>query len=257
MNSYTIKERAEKMMWEAMSHVELGNLIEAELLMSEALTLTPNDSEIYCARGLLYLKLNHVDIAINNFLNAIRFNPTKSVFHFNLGCAFFTNKRYQEAIFSFSDSIDLNHEDSDSYSNRGNCYLNLNNYEKAKKDYEVALSMNPADNIAKRGLILIAVKGLDGKAFKGEMFTNWVYDYSNSLEELEKSELPFSMACFEIYDNVIVAIGMDRRNQSPKDFIEENQNCYFILDITKVPRVIKTSLDNKIAYSAKRFNETL
>lgn len=96
------------------------------------------------------------------------------------------------------------------------------------------------------------MKNWDNKTFKGSQFNSGVYDESYDIFELEKMGLPFAMACFEIGNNEVIAIGMDRSNQSPRDFIDENQNDEFVLDTSKAARKIKTMFGDKIVHYAKR-----
>jgi hypothetical protein len=89
------------------------------------------------------------------------------------------------------------------------------------------------------------------KTFKGSQFNNGVYDESFPLFQLQEMGLPFAMACFEIGPNEVIAVGMDRGNQSPRDFIKENQNNIFTLDESKPSRKIRTMLGEKTVHYAK------
>ena len=59
------------------------------------------------------------------------------------------------------------------------------------------------------------------------------------------------MASFEIDTNEFIVIGMDRDNQSPRDFIAENQNNRFVLDNSKPSRTIQTMFGFKRVHYAK------
>src|SRR5689334_6079944 len=91
-----------------------------------------------------------------------------------------------------------------------------------------------------------------GKEFKGSQFNNGVYDETYPLFQLKEMGLPFAMACFEIGQNEVIAIGMERDNQSPRDFMKENQNNTFMLDESKPSRKIRTMFGEKTVYYAKK-----
>lgn len=87
--------------------------------------------------------------------------------------------------------------------------------------------------------------------FSGKEFNSGLYDESYDIFKLREMGLPYSMACFEIDTNELIVIGMDRDNQSPRDFIAENQNNRFVLDASKPPRIIQTMFGFKRVHYAK------
>ena len=92
------------------------------------------------------------------------------------------------------------------------------------------------------------------KEFKGSQFISGVYDETYPLFQLEEMGLPFAMACFEIGPNEVIAIGMERDNQSPRDFMKENQNNTFMFDESKPSRRIKTMFGEKTVHYAKKIS---
>jgi RimJ/RimL family protein N-acetyltransferase len=93
-----------------------------------------------------------------------------------------------------------------------------------------------------------------GKIFKGNQFNSWIYDDTFPLDKLKEMGYPYTMACFEIAPNEVIAMGMDRDSQTPRDFISENQNNIFVLDESKQSRKIKSMFGEKIVHYAKRTN---
>jgi len=87
--------------------------------------------------------------------------------------------------------------------------------------------------------------------FSGKEFNSGLYDDSYDIFKLIEMGLPCSMACFEIDTNELIVIGMDRDNQSPRDFIAENQNNKFVLDDSKPSRTIQTMFGFKRVHYAK------
>lgn len=94
----------------------------------------------------------------------------------------------------------------------------------------------------------------ENKVIKGSNFNSGIYDESNSIFELQKMGLPFAMACFNIGDTEVIATGMDSGNQSPKDFIKDNQDSEFILDSSKPSRRINTMFGQKTIHYAKKIS---
>ena len=90
------------------------------------------------------------------------------------------------------------------------------------------------------------------KVFNGSLFNSGIYDDSESLEELKRKGYPYSMASFDINNDTSIAIGMERGNQTPRDFMNENQNNNFILDMSIPKKTILTMRGKRIVYYAKK-----
>ena len=96
------------------------------------------------------------------------------------------------------------------------------------------------------------IKDFENKTFKGSNFNNGTYDFSQSLEELNKTGYPFSMACFEINESELIAFGSERDSQSPRDIIDENQNSNFRVDFSIKAKKMDTMLGQRTVYYAKK-----
>ena len=90
------------------------------------------------------------------------------------------------------------------------------------------------------------------KVFNGGQFNSGIYDDSESREELKRKGYPYSMASFDINNDTSIAIGMERGNQTPRDFMNENQNNNFILDMSIPKKTILTMRGKRIVYYAKK-----
>lgn len=88
------------------------------------------------------------------------------------------------------------------------------------------------------------------KSIYGHQFDTFNYDFSMNIEELKINKLPYSMACFKMNDNSILA--MDTGENAPIDFIKENQEDEFELDPSISPRKIDTPLGKKNVFYLKR-----
>lgn len=91
------------------------------------------------------------------------------------------------------------------------------------------------------------------KVFNGSQFNSGIYDDSESLEELKRKGYPYAMASFDINNDISIAIGMERSNQSPRDFMNENHNNKFILDMSIPKKTILTMRGKRLVYYAKKF----
>ena len=98
----------------------------------------------------------------------------------------------------------------------------------------------------------MTIKDWENKKFKGSNFKDWTYDYSMPIGELEKTGYPFAMACFAVNDKEFIAVGVERSDQSPRDFINANQNKDFILDLNKKPKQMQTMIGTGTVYYAKK-----
>lgn len=98
----------------------------------------------------------------------------------------------------------------------------------------------------------MAIENWINKKFKGSEFTGWNYDESLTLGELIELGYPYSTACIELNDDTIIAV--DCGDESPIDFIADNQDTLFILDAFKHPRRIDSFLGNVKMFYAKHLS---
>ena len=81
--------------------------------------------------------------------NSIEY-PNESRIHFNLGDAYYKNKKYDEAIFEFQKSLKNNELDkSDVFYNIGNAHFQKQDYKKALENYKNSLLDNSTNKKAK------------------------------------------------------------------------------------------------------------
>jgi len=97
-------------------------------------------------RGFASLKAHNYRVAIMDFQDAIRMQPSNSRAYAGLGEVYFTLKRYQEAIDNFDIAIQLNPSDAFLYNNRGDAKMRLTdaNLGGAYYDFYQALSLDQA-----------------------------------------------------------------------------------------------------------------
>lgn len=89
------------------------------------------------------------------------------------------------------------------------------------------------------------IESLKGKIFKGALFNSGFY--ADSLGEAESNGYSYSNACFKIGNNTMIAAGT-AYDESPRDFIDNNQNNNFTVDTSKSP----ITKNGKTIYFAKK-----
>jgi hypothetical protein len=103
---------------------------------------------------------------------------------------------------------------------------------------QVGISIDAED--AKK---IVGSNSIFGKTFKGSLFTSWIY----ASKEEEAKGCPFSCASFNFDENTIIAIGT-AHDESPRDFIDNNQRNTFIVDDKREP----LTRGNQKIYFAKK-----
>lgn len=93
--------------------------------------------------GIVFLKRNLFEDAIEQFQLAIEKQPDFLEAINNLGLAYLLTRNYADAISTFTRGIGLNKEFADLYNNLGYCYYELTQYKSAIEMFEKALELNP------------------------------------------------------------------------------------------------------------------
>mmetsp|Transcript_6828 Transcript_6828/g.11527 ORF Transcript_6828/g.11527 Transcript_6828/m.11527 type:complete len:170 (+) Transcript_6828:1159-1668(+) len=125
---------------------------EALKCFSKVLLKIKDDKTVYIARGVVYQDMGNHQLAINDFNEAIKFDPDLSEGYYRRGLSKFYSKRFKEAISDFmlakeKEDIILNNND---YAEQnpgipdglGQCYHALREYDKAIQYYDTAIEMN-------------------------------------------------------------------------------------------------------------------
>ena len=93
--------------------------------------------------GILYMKLEKNQEAINEFERSLKVTPYYPMGPFFSGNVYTDAKRYQNQIDQFQKVIQTNQEYAKAHNNLGLVYLKLENYEEAKKEFEESIKINP------------------------------------------------------------------------------------------------------------------
>ena len=101
-----------------------------------------NDSASYCLRAVAWRLKGELDIAINDFGEALRLNPGVYAY-INRGNAWHDKKDYDKAIADYAEAIRLDPESVDAYYNRGGTWHKKKDYDKVIADYGEAIKLDP------------------------------------------------------------------------------------------------------------------
>ena len=119
--------------------------------MTAMIRTDPGNAALYSARGNVWAHLGELDIAISDYNEAIRLNPTTA--YGNRGLVWRAKGEYDKAISDYSEALRRNPNDAITYSNRGAAWTALGKHGKAIADFDQALRIDPtlASAYANRG----------------------------------------------------------------------------------------------------------
>jgi len=128
-----------------MSRMESGEYLQARLSFEEAVSLDPNSSSYRNALGLANLQLGRLPQALSSFREAVRLNPNFSDGYNNLGVALAQSGKWEEAIAAFEKvlAFPFYNRPEIVYQNLGWAYYSLGRYQEAEKALSSALSLEP------------------------------------------------------------------------------------------------------------------
>ncbi len=128
--------------WARASQFQPANDATA-LKFDAAVGRAPTEAKVYCARGMVRLRLKQLAAARQDFERAIKLDPTYAHAHKGLGDLEFEGGDYETAIRHYGDAL----IDDDSlylvHNNRGAAYLRLERLEDALADFINATRRNP------------------------------------------------------------------------------------------------------------------
>src|SRR5262245_54987663 len=104
----------------ALAHDQAGQLAQAEALCRQILAEYPDHDGALGLLGVVALKGNRLDVAIENLRRATEVNPGVAVYHINLGSALIGKGKRAEAIASFRRTLALAPDLAETHNNLGN-----------------------------------------------------------------------------------------------------------------------------------------
>lgn len=118
--------------------------------LNKAAALQSMDPEIYFHLAILsHTKLHNDQEAIRHFTSCIKLNPEKAEYYYLRAILYRDTKNYHEALKDFKNAIKYGKAISDYYAGKGFCNVQLDNFIEAYDDYNVALLLNPKDEISR------------------------------------------------------------------------------------------------------------
>jgi predicted O-linked N-acetylglucosamine transferase (SPINDLY family) len=135
--------RAEETFGRAFSLHRQGRFDEAAALYQEALRLQPTHFHALHLLGVVALKTEQPERAVELIGRALGLNPASQAAHNNLGNALSALKRYEAAVESYDQAIALSPAGAEAYNNRGNALRALKRYEAAIASYSQAIALKP------------------------------------------------------------------------------------------------------------------
>lgn len=119
-----------------------------------ALRIDPKSEEALYGKGMYYQETAHdYDKAIQEYTKITELNPINASAHFALGYIHYQYlKVYGEAVKHYTKAMDANPQWPQAVYNRGLAYESMGDVNAAKKDYELALKLQPDYEMPKLGL---------------------------------------------------------------------------------------------------------
>lgn len=118
-----------------------------------AIALKPNYADAYHNLANTYRELGQLDKALGNYQKAIEFNPNLWQSYQNIAALYFQNKQYDKALEYIQKAIQINPKNINLHLNLGAVYLTLGEKAKAKEVFNLVLTQDPQNQLAKQGLI--------------------------------------------------------------------------------------------------------
>ncbi|MBW4497204.1 MAG: tetratricopeptide repeat protein [Oscillatoria princeps RMCB-10] len=121
---------------------------------NQAIRFNPNDAAAYYKRGNVNYDLGKLKEAKEDYSQAIRLNPNLANAYYNRGLANYDLQEYQAAVEDYTEAIRINPNDGEAYYKRGLAHFELREYQAAIEDCTRAIQQNPNDTKAyiSRGL---------------------------------------------------------------------------------------------------------
>jgi predicted TPR repeat methyltransferase len=146
------RSRATDALTKAMSHLQAGQLQQANGLLSVIVQALPEYADALHLLGICRMQLGDPEQAQDLIRQAIRIHPTAAMFHANLGNILLKSGDPEGACHSLLRACELRPDLFDAFINLGTACLQLNRFIKARTAFERALQLSPGHLLALTGL---------------------------------------------------------------------------------------------------------
>ena len=169
-----------------------------------ALSIDPNDPNIFMKRGFVYVNsLEQFENAVADFTKAIDLSQDKSEAYRSRAYVYWKMQDFRKSIEDYKKITELEPKNANAYLNLGNAYFNLSAYDLAANTYSEVIKVTPnAESYNLRGWALtndekykealldfdkaIELNPYDGKYFKNRgNVKNKLGQYSSAMEDLD------------------------------------------------------------------------
>ena len=132
--------------------------------------LTPRKyAAAYVNRGDIYNISGAVDLAIEDYTQAIELNPTDARTYLNLGVAFIKKGEIDLAIANYDAAIELEPDEFQAYFIRGNAYFSKGKIKRAIADYTQAIKLKPDGQAYYRPCPGVGTPAANGKKSEADL----------------------------------------------------------------------------------------
>ena len=145
--------------------IENNELVEAMVETEMILRLEKDNLLALKTKGLIYVKEEKYQDAINEFNKALNLDPENIDIYYNLGLMYHDMNDYEAALKNFNQCLNFNQDDAfylyktkifEIYNGIGRIYLDLQQIDIARTNFKKALEINPESIGALHNLALIA-----------------------------------------------------------------------------------------------------
>jgi tetratricopeptide (TPR) repeat protein len=150
----------------------------------------------YIRRGTIWSQKGEYDIAIGDYNEAIRLDPSSESAYCARGYAWGNKKDYEHAIADYNEAIRLDPKDAWAYNNRGSAWGNKKDYDHAIADYNEAIRLDPKDASPYNGRAWLWATASDAKFRDGKKAVESATKACELSEWKERNHLGTLAACY-------------------------------------------------------------
>jgi Flp pilus assembly protein TadD len=129
-----------------------GHLELARDQFLDAVKRDPTFAECFNNLGLVYTDLGEEAKAAAAFLKAIKLSPDLHAAYNNLGYVYYKQGNYEKAIEMHQEAVSKSANNSSAYTNLGNAHFKLGHKDEARQAWKKAIELDPANEKAQRSL---------------------------------------------------------------------------------------------------------
>ncbi len=133
----------------AFCYTEQGDFDNAKEMFKKCIILEPNNPYAHKDLGVLYLKMNCYEWAVDEMEEAIKLDNTVGEFHYSLGVAYMMLSKIDEAETSLKKAIECEPDNADALAYLGYLYMIKKDSNKAFELLQKAIEIDPQNFLAK------------------------------------------------------------------------------------------------------------